>query len=122
MSQHLTPDSLDELLRQPSTYLDDAGFTARVMDALPGRRADGRVRRLFVLGSTLFALALGLFVLPAGRAALNAAMVIVTPLRFAPRGLEAVMLAFGQIPPATLVLGFVAMVLLVWGGAALARE
>lgn len=45
-------DPLDALLREQNTYLEDAGFTKRVIAALPRRRAS-RVPRFFLLGAAI---------------------------------------------------------------------
>jgi len=70
----IDPDRLDELLEK-EPYLDDGGFSARVMDALPPRRRD---LRPLVLGvSSAAAAVTALLVLPgavqAGLQALTAA-------------------------------------------------
>lgn len=51
-------DWLDARLREELPYIDDAGFTARVMARVPARRARSFLRAGIVLGATLLALAL----------------------------------------------------------------
>jgi len=76
------PDRLDALL-EAEPYLDDAGFTARVMDRLPPRRRD---QRPLVLG--LSAVAAGVsaaLVLPeAVRAGLTALAGLALPVAVPP--------------------------------------
>ena len=38
MAENLQDDSLDARLRDEAVYIDDAGFTARVVQQLPARR------------------------------------------------------------------------------------
>jgi hypothetical protein len=62
-------DPLDRLLREDAARrLDDAGFTARVMAALPApRRARaGWFRPVLILGSTLLGSVLAVALAPAG--------------------------------------------------------
>jgi hypothetical protein len=57
-------DWLEDKLRQDDRYLDDTGFTARVVAALPARR-ERRWLRPVILGTTAVAgLALALWLLP----------------------------------------------------------
>ncbi len=57
----MTPDPVDEMLKRANPYLDDAGFTARVMERLPRpRAASGRVRAWVLAGSALAATAVAL--------------------------------------------------------------
>jgi hypothetical protein len=57
---------IQELLKQSEAEIEDAGFTRRVVEALPARPATGRLRSLILLGATCLACLLALFVLPAG--------------------------------------------------------
>jgi hypothetical protein len=78
----LDPERLDELLaREP--YLDDGGFTTRVMDRLPARRRDPRP---LVLGLASAAAAVtALLVLPgAVQAGLQAVAAATFPAPVAP--------------------------------------
>jgi hypothetical protein len=47
-----TNDPLDALLRERNTYIDDNGFTARVLAALPQRRSRVWLRPTLLLGTT----------------------------------------------------------------------
>ena len=77
---NIDPDRLDELLTQ-EPYLNDDGFTGRVMARLPPRRRDPR--RLVMGGSVAAAVAVGFVVLPpAVREALRTAAA--TPLPVTP--------------------------------------
>lgn len=49
-------EELERILQQAQPYLDDAGFTQRVLTALPPRRASGRARAVVLAGSTVAAL------------------------------------------------------------------
>jgi hypothetical protein len=44
---------LDALLRENDAYVEDQGFTARVMTALPPRRRRSRLRPALLLGATV---------------------------------------------------------------------
>jgi hypothetical protein len=56
MSDRPAADDVEAMLRrEQSTYLDDAGFTARVMQALPPPRARARQRSGIVLAMALLA-------------------------------------------------------------------
>jgi hypothetical protein len=68
MNPPTNPDWLDEALRETPRYIDDAGFTARVVAALPPARSKLAWKRHAILGAvTAVALAVGLVVLPGGR-------------------------------------------------------
>ena len=55
---------LDHLLEAQDDYLEDAGFTERVMASMPPRRARGRLRVLILTASTLLSCLFVLFVWP----------------------------------------------------------
>jgi len=56
MDEQLQVDWLDAKLRDEASYIDDAGFTARVVQQLPARRRSSRsLRAAILLGVTLFA-------------------------------------------------------------------
>jgi hypothetical protein len=57
-------DPLDTLLREGSAYIDDGGFTGRVIQSLPRRRWRFAWRQSFLLGVTIIGSALALFWLP----------------------------------------------------------
>jgi hypothetical protein len=66
MSEH---DPMDRVLRMDAARkLDDAGFTARVMAALPAprRSRDGWFRPVLILGSTVLGSVLAVAFAPAG--------------------------------------------------------
>jgi hypothetical protein len=58
-------DPLDALLRQPGEYLEDNGFTARVVAAL-SRRRRGWLRAAVLLGAVLLGFGLAVWWLPWG--------------------------------------------------------
>jgi hypothetical protein len=58
-------DPLDALLRDQATYVDDHGFTRRVLAALPRRRSSA-LRPAIVLGATALACALTVWGFPTG--------------------------------------------------------
>jgi hypothetical protein len=63
MNQPEDKDPIDMLLREQDTYLDDNGFTQRVMAALPRRRRSW-LRPAFLLGSAAIGWVLAVLWLP----------------------------------------------------------
>jgi hypothetical protein len=55
MEEKLQEDSLDTRLRDEAPYLDDAGFTSRVVQKLPARHVRRSYRALILIGITLAA-------------------------------------------------------------------
>ena len=55
MEEKLQEDWLDARLRDEAPYIDDAGFTSRVVEKLPARRIRRSYRALILLGVTLAA-------------------------------------------------------------------
>jgi len=55
MAENLQDDSLDARLRDEAVYIDDAGFTARVVQKLPARRVRYSLRAAILLGLTAVA-------------------------------------------------------------------
>jgi hypothetical protein len=55
MNENLQEDSLDALLRDEAVYIDDSGFTARVVQKLPARPVRHWLRAMILLGVTLIA-------------------------------------------------------------------
>ena len=55
MDENLQEDWLDARLRDDAVYIDDGGFTARVVQKLPTRRVRLVVRAAILLGLTLVA-------------------------------------------------------------------
>ena len=66
MDDSSNQDWLDDLLRQPSAPIEDAGFSRRVVRALPARPLGDRYRLAILLVSTLLAGLVGFLLLPAG--------------------------------------------------------
>jgi hypothetical protein len=61
-------DWLDRQLREAASYIDDEGFTARVLQQLPPpRRGHDRLRAAILLGMTFFASALAYVISDGGR-------------------------------------------------------
>jgi hypothetical protein len=61
-----TNDPLDALLREQNTYIDDNGFTARVIAGLPPRRRHAWLRPAVLLGATAIGYVLALWWMPWG--------------------------------------------------------
>jgi hypothetical protein len=55
MEDNLQEDSLDARLRDEAPYLDDAGFTSRIVEKLPARRVRRSSRAFLLLGITVAA-------------------------------------------------------------------
>src|SRR4030088_3071283 len=55
MEEKLQEDSLDARLRDEAPYLDDAGFTSRVVQKLPARQVRRSYRAFILIGITLAA-------------------------------------------------------------------
>jgi hypothetical protein len=55
MPQELHDDQLDALFREEAPYIDDAGFTARVVQQLPAPRRSRSSRNVILLGFTIVA-------------------------------------------------------------------
>ena len=55
MDGKLQEDSLDARLREEAPYIDDAGFTSRVVRKLPARQVRRSYRAFILLGITLAA-------------------------------------------------------------------
>lgn len=55
MPENLQEDWLDARLRDEASYIDDGGFTSRVMHQLPARRVRRSYRAVILLGVTLAA-------------------------------------------------------------------
>ena len=64
MKQPEPGDALDALLQADDNYVEDAGFTARVISALPPRRRRAALRPAILLGATLIGFALLAWLLP----------------------------------------------------------
>lgn len=58
MDENLQEDWLDARLRDETAYIDDAGFTAGVVQKLPARRVRRPLRAVFLIGVTLLASAI----------------------------------------------------------------
>jgi hypothetical protein len=57
-------DPIDTQLREQNRYIDDAGFTARVVAALPRRRRYAWLRPVLLLGSVAIGIVLAIRWLP----------------------------------------------------------
>lgn len=58
MDENLQEDLLDARLREETVYIDDAGFTARVVQKLPAQRVRHSLRAVILLGVTVAASAI----------------------------------------------------------------
>ena len=68
MDEKQQEDSLDRQLREAAPYIDDEGFTARVLQQLPPpRRGRDSLRAVILLGITLLASALAYVLSDGGR-------------------------------------------------------
>jgi hypothetical protein len=77
MNEHLEEDWLDARLREEAPYIDDAGFTALVVQKLPAQHA-GRTsfRGVLLLAITLLACVVTYFVSDGGRFVVSAAQTL----------------------------------------------
>ena len=57
-------DPLDALLREQNPHIDDAGFTARVVSALPRRRSRFGLRTVLLTGAACAGSVLAIYWLP----------------------------------------------------------
>jgi|ERR1051325_2623338 hypothetical protein len=55
MAEDLQEDWLDTRLREETAYIDDDGFTARVVQKLPARRIRHSLRAAILIGLTIIA-------------------------------------------------------------------
>lgn len=61
MDEKLQDDPLDAQLRDEAPYIDDAGFTSRVVHQLPTRQVRRSYRAFFMLGITVAACVIAFF-------------------------------------------------------------
>lgn len=57
-------DPIDALLREQNTYIEDNGFTARIMASIPQRHNHAWVRPTLLLAATMVGCVLAVFWLP----------------------------------------------------------
>jgi len=55
MQNLIHDDELDRQLREAVPYIDDAGFTSRVLQSLPSRPASARLRSAILMTTTVLA-------------------------------------------------------------------
>jgi hypothetical protein len=67
MGYMIDDEELDRQLRDSVTYLDDAGFTAGVLQRLPVAAAPGRLRGAILIVATIIASVLAYFLSGGGR-------------------------------------------------------
>ena len=77
IDEQLQEDWLDAKLREEAPYLDDAGFTSRVLHQLPARRQSSSLRAFILLGVTLLACVAAYFLSGGGALLANAAEFLV---------------------------------------------
>jgi ABC-type thiamin/hydroxymethylpyrimidine transport system permease subunit len=83
MDEQVQEDWLDARLREEAPYIDDAGFTARIVRQLPARRQSNSLRGAILLAVTFVASVLAYFISDRGgfladSAAFLVAMPVVT--------------------------------------------
>lgn len=79
MEEQLQEDWLDARLRDEAPYIDDAGFTARVMQQLPPARQRRSVRSAILVGMTVLACVFA-FVFAGESLATTAAYLVAMPI------------------------------------------
>lgn len=99
-------DPLETLLREHTQSIEDDGFTARVLAALPGRRSRTWLRPVCLLGATVLSLGLMIWWLPEGGLAGLASPALIIP---------------AQEPFAALAVALSLVASIVWGAAAALR-
>lgn len=68
MEEMIQEDALDRQLHEAAPYIDDAGFTARVMSNLPARRRESRsFRGIILVGITALGSAIAFTLSDGGR-------------------------------------------------------
>ena len=67
MDEQLQEDWLDRRLREEMTYIDDAGFTARVVQKLPAALPRRSYRAAILIGITFLASVIAYFISDGGR-------------------------------------------------------
>jgi len=67
MDEQIQEDWLDARLRVEAPYIDDAGFSARVIARLPARRSRNYLRAIILLAATVLASAIAYVVSGDGR-------------------------------------------------------
>lgn len=77
MDEQLQDDWLDARLRDEASYIDDAGFTARVAQQLPPRRTSRASRSVILIGITVLACALAYLLSGGGEFLAHAAAFLV---------------------------------------------
>lgn len=68
MNEHPDNDPIEALLGEEPGYIEDQGFSARVVAALPARRPLAWLRPVLILGATVLSLALMVWWLAEGGA------------------------------------------------------
>ena len=67
MDEQLQEDWLERRLREEAAYIDDAGFTARVVQKLPAARPRRSYRAAILVGITFLASVMAYFISDGGR-------------------------------------------------------
>jgi hypothetical protein len=118
----MRPSNDLEHLLSAAPHLDDEGFTARVMARLPESRSGTRALRAVVLAVSLCASFVGAVTLPGFQVALAAVRDVLGPLPALPLDPVRWGAALTSAGAAALALQAVALVMMVWGVMALARD
>ncbi len=111
---------LEQLLSAPP-YLDDDGFTERVMARLPEARDSARSRRSVVLAVSTCAALVGAVILPGSQVAIAAVRDLLEPLLATPLDPVRSGAALMSLGTTALAIHGVVLAMIVWGAVALAR-
>ena len=84
MSEQPQHDWLEDALRQESAYIDDAGFTARVMATMPKRRKRSWLRGAILAGAAALGCVIALWVLPGTQFVTDSIVTLLTARSLSP--------------------------------------
>lgn len=106
MNEQPQRDWLDDVLKEGPRYIEDNGFSARVVSALPRRKQRAWVRTAVLGGAAVAGCALGLVLLPGGKFVADCALQLatartLTPSLIMPALIVAALVGTSLIPVAT---------------------
>ena len=84
MSEQPRRDWLEDALREDSAYIDDAGFTARVVATLPKRRKRAWLRSAILVGTAALGCVIALWLLPGANFVTDSIVRLVTARSLSP--------------------------------------